>query len=138
VGRGAYQVQSVMHLFPGQGSRTEAYGLFIGGRDLDAATQRYTYFLIRGDGKFKIKRRSGAATQDVTAWQASPAIRRADPQHPVQNVLRIVVGGGRVRFLVNDRELYSAPASALDTEGIAGLRVNHNLSLHIETLTVGG
>ncbi len=138
VARGAYRLQSAIHLFPGPGSRREAFGLFIGGKDLDAPTQRYTYFIIRGDGKFKIKRRHGAATSDVTDWKASPAIRQADPRGPVKNTLRIEVRGDRIRFLVNDQEVYAAPASALDTEGIAGLRVNHHLNLHVESLTLGG
>jgi len=61
--RGAYKVTAKIHLFPGGGGREEAFGLFIGGSDLAGAAQRYTYFLIRGDGKFKIKRRAGASAQ---------------------------------------------------------------------------
>src|SRR5437660_8116221 len=30
----------------------EGYGVFFGGRDLTGAAQRYTYFLVRGDGTF--------------------------------------------------------------------------------------
>ena len=37
----------------------EAYGLFIGGANLEAATQKYTYFIVRQDGKYMIKRRNG-------------------------------------------------------------------------------
>src|SRR6185503_15183014 len=37
----------------------EGYGLVIGGSNLGAASQKYTYFLVREDGKFIIKRRNG-------------------------------------------------------------------------------
>src|SRR6266851_4294789 len=37
----------------------EGYGLLFGGRDLAGAAQRYTYFLVRGDGTFLVKRRNG-------------------------------------------------------------------------------
>src|SRR5947208_2703881 len=35
----------------------EAYGLIVGGADLQGENQKYTYFLVRQDGKFLIKRR---------------------------------------------------------------------------------
>src|SRR5260221_9736508 len=43
----------------------EAYGLFIGGANLDAARQKYTYFILRQDGKYMIKRRVVAETSTV-------------------------------------------------------------------------
>src|SRR3989442_7447778 len=45
----------------------EAYGLFIGGRHLADPQNRYTYFLVRGDGKFLLKRPvAGGSTAGVT------------------------------------------------------------------------
>jgi hypothetical protein len=134
---GAYRVSSKMHLFPGRGAHEEAFGLFIGGKDLKGPGQKYTYFLIRGDGKFKIKRRDGARATDVTDWTASPAITRADPKGPVANLLAIQVTKDQVTFQVNGQTVQTMPASGIDTDGIAGLRMNHNLSVHVETLEVG-
>ena len=135
--RGAYEVSAKIHLFPGSGGHEEAFGLFIGGSDLNGPAQRYTYFLIRGDGKFKIKRRAGASATDVTKdWTASPAIMQMKPDGPVANQLSLLVGKERVTFRVNGQEVYSAPAASIDTDGIAGLRVNHNLSLHVESLEI--
>ena len=34
----------------------EGYGLFVGGSHLGDAQNRYTYFLVRGDGKFLVER----------------------------------------------------------------------------------
>ena len=47
---GSYDVSAKLHLFPEGPGHQEAYGIFIGGKDLGGAGQRYTYFLLRGDG----------------------------------------------------------------------------------------
>jgi hypothetical protein len=134
---GAYEVSAKMHLFPEGPGHLEALGIFIGGSDLQGPAQRYTYFIIRGDGTFKVKRRSGAAATDVSGnWIASPAIVRGKPEGSVANVLSIAVTHARVSFRVNGQEVYSAPAAGLDTDGIVGLRINHNLSVHVENLEV--
>lgn len=132
---GNYTVSSKMHLFPEGAGHREAFGLFIGGDGLDGAAQRYTYFLIRGDGTYKIKRRNGGAATDVTpGWTANAAIVPGKGDGSVANLLSVVVGKDKVSFQVNGQEVHSAPRGSVDTDGIAGLRINHNLSIHLETL----
>lgn len=115
----------------------EAYGLFVGGRALDAAEQAYTYFLVRGDGKFLIKTRTGATTAKVTSdWAEHSAVVKADASGKATNVLRIERTGDRVRFLVNGTEVHSAAAADVDTGGQAGLRINHNLDVHVDGFAV--
>jgi len=134
---GAYTVTSKLHLFPEGAGHREAFGLFIGGDALDGTAQRYTYFLIRGDGTYKIKRRNGGAATDVTpGWTQHAAIMPGKPDGSVANVLSIVVGKDKVSFQVNGQEVYSAASTSVDTQGIAGVRINHNLSVHMETLEV--
>jgi hypothetical protein len=42
-----------------------------------------------------------------------------------------------LRFLVNDKQVAALPANQFGTtNGIVGLRVNHNLDVHIGDLTV--
>ena len=68
---GAYEVHGTFtQMEPSE--HPEAVGLFIGGSNLAAANQKYTYFLVRQDGMFMIKRRDGATTPDVMDWTASP------------------------------------------------------------------
>jgi len=49
-----------------------------GRRGLDGKNQRYTYFLVRQDGKFLVKRRIGDSTAVVTTgervagWRTTP------------------------------------------------------------------
>ncbi len=134
---GSYDVSAKLHLFPEGPGHQEAYGIFVGGKDLGGAGQRYTYFLLRGDGTWKVKRRSGAATTDLrTGWTAHPAILKETPTGPVANLLLVSVAQGKARFLVNGQEVWSAPAASVDADGIAGLRLNHNLSVHVESLVV--
>ncbi len=134
---GAYEVTSKIHLFPEGPGHLEAFGLFLGGKDLQGAGESYTYFLIRGDGTFKLKRRAGASATDITRdWTPSAVIVKGKTDGPVVNVLSVAVGKDKVSFRVNGQEVYSAPAANVDTDGIVGLRINHNLSVHVESLEI--
>ncbi|HSM06686.1 MAG TPA: hypothetical protein VK858_18825 [Longimicrobiales bacterium] len=134
VAGGAYRVDMDVFLFDPEGRR-EAFGLFIGGRDLQGGNQRYTYFLIRDGGQFLVKSREGRETSTQVEWTDHPAIRgyddRDEGEVTVQNVLTAQVGSGEIRFLVNDQEVTRVSTDGLSVEGIVGLRVNHALNLHI-------
>ena len=115
----------------------EAYGLFVGGRALQGPEQTYTYFLVRGDGKFLIKTRTGATTANVTTgWAEHGAVVKADAAGKATNALRIERAGDRVRFLVNGTEVHSAAAADVETGGQVGLRINHNLDVHVDGFVV--
>jgi hypothetical protein len=111
----------------------EGYGLVIGGSDLAGAKQQYTYFLVRGDGKFLVKRRTGSETANVNAgWTDNAALNKADTSGKATNELSVSVSGGKASFMANGKEVFSTDASKIDTNGIVGLRVNHNLDVHVE------
>ena len=38
--------------------------------------------------------------------------------------------------MANGKEVYSANAADVDTKGVVGVRINHNLSIHLEKLQV--
>ena len=110
----------------------EAYGLIIGGADLDGAGQKYTYFIVRQDGMFMVKRRAGTETPTVADWTANAAIKKPDAKGRMINTLSIDVATDKVHFLVNGTDVLTTDAAKVDTAGIVGLRVNHNLNVHIE------
>lgn len=116
----------------------ESYGMFYGGTALDGEGQKYTYFLVRGDGKFLIKERNGAETRNVTSgWTANEAIGSADENGKVSDKLEIDASkAGTVRFLVNGKVVHEMAADANATNGLVGLRVNHNLDLHVDGFEV--
>lgn len=135
---GEYRVEADIHLFDPAGRR-EAFGLFIGGSDLHGDGQRYTYFMLRDGGQFLVKRRAGAETPTVVDWTTHSSIRKwADRGDgaSVLNHIAVEVRGDRVRMLVNGDEVGSVPRSQVDAEGLVGLRVNHNLNLHVSRLEV--
>jgi hypothetical protein len=128
---GTYQVQATFTQME-PSAHAEAYGLFIGGSDLQGTGQKYTYFLIRQDGQFLVKRRAGAQTPSVTDWTANAAVKKTEGSTKGTNTLAIAVAPDKVRFLVNGTEVSAAATSQVDATGIAGLRINHNLNVHIE------
>jgi hypothetical protein len=112
----------------------EGYGLFFGGQALGAASQQYTYFLVRGDGRFLVKRRNGEKAVELTkGWTAHPAVRKADANGRATNLLEIdnKRNPERIAFLVNGQEVYAADPRDLRRDGGVGLRVNHNLDVQI-------
>lgn len=114
----------------------EAFGIFIGGRNLDQAMQQYTYFLVRGGGEYLIKVREGGTTREIAGWTKHSAIPVENADGKATYRLAIRVNGGKVGFLVNDTEVRSVPAADVPTAGIAGLRINHNLHLVVEPITI--
>ena len=109
----------------------EAYGIFIGGRNLDQPSQRYTYFLVRGTGEYLVKVRDGATTKNVAEWKASDAVPKADASGKGSYRLTAQVTADSVRFSVNDKPVATVAKATVPTDGIAGLRINHNL--HVAT-----
>ena len=119
-------------------AHAEGYGLFIGGKDLQTGTPTYTYFLVRQDGQFIIKQFTGSAAPVFvsSAWTPSDAVTKPDASGKLTNELAIGVSGGKASFTVNGKEVFSADASKIATDGIVGLRVNHNLDVHVAGFAV--
>lgn len=117
----------------------EGYGLLVGGQGLDGAAQRYLYFLVRQDGSYLIKRRDGEKTSDVSkGWVPHAAVKKPDAKGTATNLLEVdhKRNESRVAFLVNGKEVFATDPKGLPLDGIVGLRVNHNLDLHIEGFDV--
>ncbi|HEX8692730.1 MAG TPA: hypothetical protein VF746_09940 [Longimicrobium sp.] len=112
----------------------EGYGLLFGGSGLEGpeAGQVYSYFLVRGDGSFLVKRRQGAETPVVRDWTAHPAIRRDGESGGRPNELEVRVGEAEAVFLVNGAEVARVPAAELSVRGRAGLRAAHEITLSVD------
>jgi hypothetical protein len=117
----------------------EGYGLVFGGTGLDSAeaAQGYSYFLVRGDGSFLVKRRAGAETPVVQDWTRHPRITRDADGTGRPNLLEARVGADTTVFLVNDAEVARIPSSALAVRGAAGLRVSHEVVLEVAAFQAG-
>jgi len=132
--RGDYVLSSEIFLFPTKGRDREGFGLLIGGSDLAGAAQRYTYFLLRNDGRFLVKQRRGEQLTTLVDWTALPEIKRQVGGDAMQNVLGVEVEGETVRFLVNGKQAAKLPRSQVNPDGQFGLRVNHGVNAHVVSL----
>jgi hypothetical protein len=114
----------------------EAYGVFVGGRNLDGAGQQYLYFLARGTGEIMARVRDGANTRNVFAWKKHTAVPVANASGQATYRLSIKVAPDSVRFLVNGQQAGAAAAAGLPTGGVYGVRVNHNLHVRAQPASV--
>lgn len=117
----------------------EAYGIIIGGKNLADSAQSYTYLLVRPiDGQVSIRRRAGYTTRPtaVLDWTASDAVVKADSAGRATNELSVQVQGGKAKFMVNGKDVYTGDATSLDVNGVVGYRVNHNLDVHLGPLGI--
>jgi len=115
----------------------EAYGLFVGGSDLQTAEQNYVYMVVHAkDGKFLINHRtSDGKPTALVPYTESAAIHKEDATTgAASNTLAIRVAGDMLHFMINGTEVKTLKASEIpdfSTTGFAGLRLNHNLDVHI-------
>ena len=118
----------------------EAYGLFIAGSGLDGQSPDYMYFLVRGDGKYMVRHR--AANGDlhtIVDWTESPAVNKANAAGQATNTLAVEGGPWGVRYKINGTQVaqwLKADVPYLKADGQVGLRVNHNLSVHVSDFGV--
>ena len=119
-------------------NHTNYYGLVFGGGDLDAAAQNYIYFLIAQDGTYLVKHRAGEATHDVQRATPNKAIQQPDAKGQSTNTLEVRVAGNTISYVVNGTVVHTTPKSGMTakTDGIAGVRVNHVLDVHVEGFQV--
>jgi hypothetical protein len=137
---GPFQTQATFHQMK-KLTHPEGYGLFMGGQALSGRGQKYTYFLVRDDGTYLIKRRNGNKTAEVTrGWTPHSAVKKGDAQGKTSNLLEIDAKQvpKKVEFKINGQTVYTAAAGGMDVKGIVGVRANHNLDIHIEGFAVQG
>ena len=114
----------------------EAYGLFIGGKNIDKENQDYGYLVIRGDGKYMIKHRAGNEVHTVQDWTDLPALKKQDEAGKATNTVAFEVSDGFVKALVNGEEVKRWEEKYWAGKGTAGLRINHQLDVHISDFSV--
>jgi hypothetical protein len=116
----------------------EAYGIIFMGKGLDTPQQSYAYFIVRQDGKFMINHRAGAEVHKIVPWTDNAAVHKADAAGKATNVLTVDASKpDSIRLLVNGTQVHALGGNHFgSTGGIVGLRVNHNLDVHVGEFTV--
>lgn len=114
----------------------EAYGIFYMGSKLETPEQNYAYLLVRGDGKVMVKHRAGAEVHTIMDWTDNAAVHKEDANGKATNTLSVVASADSTRLMVNGVQITAIGGSYAKADGIVGLRVNHNLDVHIDAITV--
>jgi len=116
-------------------THAEGYGLFINGHDLDKDTQNYLYFLVRQDGKLSIRTRTGSTTKPLVDWRGASPME--EPKGiKTSNTLMIHASGNGLQFFINGLQVYRMPRTQAGEDGIAGVRINHNLDVQVSKVTL--
>ena len=114
----------------------EAYGIFVGGSNLDEPTQKYSYFVVGGTGEYLINTRDGTKVTKVRDWTKAASVPTRDASGKADNKLAIRVVGDSVQFMVNDARIATLPKSQFPTDGIAGIRIGHALHVQVQPITI--
>jgi len=133
---GNYTLKATFNLMK-PSNHTNYYGLVFGGKNLDGPTQSYAYFVVAQNGMFQVRQRDGANVTTVTGPTANAAVKQPGANGQSANVLEVRVAGDTVSYVVNGTVVHSGPKGALATDGLAGVRINHVLSVHVEGFAIG-
>lgn len=136
---GNYTVRATFNLME-PSNHTNYYGIIIGGTDLEGPNQSYTYFIVAQNGQFQIRTRTGDKVESVhpagRGGAAHAAVQQPGANKQSTNVLEVRVAGDTVSYVVNNQVVHTTPRSAVKTDGLAGVRVNHMLNVHVDGFTV--
>jgi hypothetical protein len=132
---GNYSLKGTFTLMKPSG-HTNYYGLVFGGSDLEAAGQSYLYFLVAQDGTWLVKQRQGEGTKDVAPKATNDTVKKPDASGKSTNALEVRVMGDKIDYLVNGTTVHTTPKTGLKTDGIYGIRINHQLEVQVDGLAM--
>jgi hypothetical protein len=134
---GNYTLKGTFTLMRPSG-HTNYYGLVFAGSGLEGSAESYLYFLVAQDGSWLIKHRDGNfSTGDVVPRARSSAIKTPDASGKSVNQLEVRVAADHVDYVINGTVVQTTPKSGLTakTDGLYGIRINHQLEVQIDGLT---
>lgn len=132
---GSFTVAATFNLME-PSNHVNYYGLVFGGSDLAGSAQRYGYFVIAQNGTFQIRQRNGDTVTNVQGRTPHSAILQPDQGGRSTNRLEVRVGADSVSYVVNGTVVHTTPRTAVQTDGLVGVRVNHMLDVQIENFEV--
>jgi hypothetical protein len=135
---GTYTLKGTFTLMKPSG-HPNYYGLIFGGSDLEGPQQNYLYFVVAQNGMWLIKHRDGdGKTDNVSPKTPSDAVKKPDESGKSTNELEVRVGADKIDYVVNGQVVTSTPKTGVTakTDGIWGIRVNHQLEVEIDKIGV--
>jgi hypothetical protein len=136
---GNYTIRATFNLQE-PSNHTNYYGIVFGGADLEGPNQAYSYFIVAQNGQFQIRTRMGDKAMSVhpagRGGAAHQAIQVPGANKQSTNTLEVRVAGDTVSYVINGTVVHTTPRSEVRTDGIAGVRVNHMLNVHVAEFSV--
>ena len=131
---GSYTISADFEQLSSKG-HAHGMGLIFGGADIQGEGQVYTYVLVRGDGNYLVKTRTGSETAYVTQWTEHGSINQSAEGH-VTNTLAVRVTPEDVIFMMNGQEVHREKAADMYTDGVVGFRMNHNVDMRVHNFKI--
>ena len=130
---GNYTLKGTFKLIKSTGY-DEYYGLIFGGSALEGPMQSYLYFMVTDDGTYLIKQRDGSSTHGVSPKTPSDAVKKPGADGTATNALEVRVTADKIAFVINGTVVTTLPKTgpAAKTDGIYGIRINHQLDVQID------
>lgn len=124
----------------------EAFGLFVAGKNLKDSTASYVYLIVRGDGMYSIRQGAGAGKPSTNlttggnrnGWLANDAVVKQDSAGKATNTLEVAGDAAtkKLTFKVNGKTVAEIDAPGGNVGGAVGIRMNHNLDVHVAGFAV--
>ena len=137
VATGTYTLKGTFHLMKPSGHNNYD-GLVFGGDALDGPGQNYLYFLVGQNGSYIVTHRAGASTHAVQPRTMHDAVVKPGADGKSANTLEVRVGADKIDYVINNVVVHTTPKVGMTskTDGIWGVRINHQLDVHVTGLAV--
>lgn len=133
---GDYTVKATFKEAKPAADHPHPYGIFIGGNKLDTPDLSLVYCIAYSDGTFLVRGFNGAKVVTLGKRQANPAVNKTAADGSVTNEVAWNVRGDRAECAINgttvagfDRAELVGPDKLESTDGVAGIRVSHNVDV---------
>jgi hypothetical protein len=145
MGKGDFSVKATFTEPKQPYNHPHPYGVFIGGKGLDTETPQALYCVAYRNGNYIVRGFSGGKVFPVVGKPTpNDAVKKAEgPEAQVVQDVAMSVRGDKVECTVNGTSVWSAAKADVtgagklaSTDGIAGIRVNHQLEVHVDDFAV--
>lgn len=133
---GDYTVKATFREAKPDAGHPHPYGVFIGGQNLDTPELSLVYCIAYSSGEVLVRGFNGSSVVTLGKRQPHDAVQKPGPDGSVTNEIAWHVRGGRAECAVNGKTVASyaraelvAPGKLESTDGIAGIRVSHNVDV---------
>jgi hypothetical protein len=129
---GDFTIKATFKDLKSDAGHPHAAGVFIGGSNLESDNPTYTYCLAYTDGSALIRQMNGPKATTIMRKTANAAINKADASGMVTNEVAWAVKGNRAECTINGTAVGGVDKPAVTTDGIYGIRANHNISVLVQ------